>query len=72
MIAHADSLKMVENNDDIQNLKQRIFVYVYKIDTVHLKTEIKKRQIKSSWNGFVDLQAYYRYNLKAIVQFVSI
>lgn len=55
MIAHADSLKMVENNDDIQNLKQRIFVYVYKIDTVHLKTEIKKRQIKSSWNGFVDL-----------------
>ena len=42
MIAHADSLKTVENNDDIQNLKQRIFVYVYKIDTVHLKTEIKK------------------------------
>lgn len=56
MIAHADSLKMVENNDDIQNLKQRIFVYVYKIDTVHLKTEIKKRQIKSSWNGFVSIQ----------------
>ena len=42
MIAHADSLKMVENNVDLQNLKQRIFIYLYKIDTVHLKTEIKK------------------------------